>query len=221
MNYFSHAIRFLDRPVFAVATGLPDMLSVVDRRMRLRSKNVSPFLDDSDAFRAEVAAGVLQHLHDDDWFHQTTCFILTSGELTQRFRKSIGEGEGARCPFLGHIVTELQLDGALATAYPKLLDDYYSLLSDVDHVRMQSDVNLMATKTSDRLTELLSGFVKTQFLRDYCDPGSLRKRLNQIMIRVGLDQLPEHFEEALAQSWEIVQQRVDGLLPASEFSMPS
>ncbi len=217
MNYFAHAIRFLDRPVFAIATGLPDMLSVIDRSMRLREKRVSPFVTDNDEFRAEVAAGVLQHLADDRWFHSTRAFLETSGELTRLFRKVLANDDGARCAFLGHIVTELQLDGALHEAHPGRLDRYYELLAEVDRARVAADVNVMATKASDRLERLLEGFAREQFLRDYTDPRRLRIRLNQVMLRVGLDQLPEAIEEALAASWGIVQSRVDGLLPPNFF----
>lgn len=221
MNYFAHAIRFLDRPVFAVATGLPDMLSVIDRSMRLREKRVAPFLNDDNAFRAEVAAGVLQHLHDDHWFHGTRAFVETSAELTTLFRKVLPHDEGMRCAFLGHIVTELQLDGALHEAHPGSLDRYYQLLDEVDRARIADDVNAMATKTSDRLERLLAGFAREQFLRDYPHPNRLRLRLNQVMLRVGLEQLPVDIEEALAISWRIVLSRVDGLLPPEFFVRPT
>lgn len=221
MNYFAHAIRFLDRPVFAVATGLPDMLSVIDRSMRLREKRVAPFLNDNNAFRAEVAAGVLQHLTDDHWFHGTRAFVETSAELTTLFRKVLPLDEGMRCAFLGHIVTELQLDGALHEAHPGYLDRYYELLNAIDRARIADDVNAMATKTSDRLERLLAGFAKEQFLRDYPHPSRLRLRLNQVMLRVGLEQLPVEIEEALAISWGIVLSRVDGLLPPEFFVRPT
>ncbi len=220
MNYFAHAIRFLDRPVFAIATGLPDMLSVVDRKMRLRAKRVEPFLQDADSFRVDVAAGVLQHLNDDQWFHGTRAFTETSGELSRLFRQTLGEDDGARCPFLGHIVTELQLDAALDQAHPGLLDRYYEVLREVDAARIGADVNLMATKTSDRLAMLISGFSREQFLRDYPVPSRLRFRLSQVMLRVGLEPLPESMDEALATSWEVVRNRVDGLLPRQWFQFP-
>lgn len=221
MNYFAHAIRFLDRPVFAVATGLPDMLSVVDRRMRLRARRVTPFADGSGSFESEVAAGALQHLDDDRWFHSTRCFVETSGELTCLFRKAIGDEDGgARCAFLGHIVTELQLDGALIAAHPELLDRYYDLLHDVDAVALEESVNRMATRESDRLSWLIERFREAQFLRDYGEPARLRFRLNQIMLRVRLAELPESLEEALATSWNIVCDRVDGLLPREHFDFP-
>src|SRR3984957_18435669 len=38
MNYFAHGIRFVDRPWFLAGTALPDWLSVIDRRVRLRPK---------------------------------------------------------------------------------------------------------------------------------------------------------------------------------------
>lgn len=218
MNYFAHAIRFLDRPVFAVSTGLPDMLSVVDRRMRLRARRVEPFADGSGSFEAEVAAGALQHLEDDRWFHSTRCFVETSGELTRLFRETIGDEDGgARCAFLGHIVTELQLDGALIERQPELLDRYYDLLHEVDAMQIEHSVNRMATKTSDRLAWLIERFREAQFMRDYTDIGRLRFRLNQIMLRVRLAELPDALEDALAESWNIVRERVDGLLPREHF----
>lgn len=221
MNYFAHAIQFLDRPVFAIATGLPDMLSVIDRSMRLREKNVLPFVNNDDDFRAAVAAGVLQHLADDRWFHGTQAFVETSSELTRMFRNVFTNDDSPRCAFLGHIVTELQLDGALHEAHPGLLNRYYDLLAEVDHARMAADVNAMATKASDRLERLLGGFLKEQFLRDYNDAGRLRIRLNQVMLRVGLEPLPESIEVPLQASWELVRSRVDDLLPTPYFVRPN
>ncbi|MHB8902587.1 MAG: hypothetical protein ACYC6Y_27820, partial [Thermoguttaceae bacterium] len=70
MNYFAHALPFLDDPYFAVATGIPDWLTVVDRQVRVRRKHVEPFLDDARPEMASIARGVLQHLLDDARFHE-------------------------------------------------------------------------------------------------------------------------------------------------------
>ncbi len=221
MNYFSHAIRFLDRPVFAVSTGLPDMLSVADRKVRLRTRRIEPFLETASPFDAEVAAGALQHLEDDAWFHKTRAFLETSAELTRLFREAIGVGDGMRCSFLGHIVTELQLDGVLAERYPESLDQYYDLMGDVDPVAIQSCVNRMAAKQTERLAILIPKFHQEQFLRDYSEPSRLRFRLNQVMLRVRLEQLPKVMEEALAESWRIVESRAEDLLPPEHFEFPA
>jgi hypothetical protein len=217
MNYFAHAIRFLDRGVFAIGTSLPDMLSVVDRRSRLRSKNVSPFADGSQSFQAEIAAGVLQHLEDDRWFHTTEGFLLTMDELTRIFKRVIGTHDGMRCSFLGHIVTELQLDAALDERYPNLLDEYYYRLNEIDAIAVAAEVDRLATKPVDGFAYLIEQFRKAQFLRDYRDPQTLLFRLNQVMKRVKLDQLPDLTTKALAESWEIVQTRVEDLLPPKFF----
>jgi hypothetical protein len=196
MNYFSHAIRFLDRPVFAVSTGLPDMLSVADRKVRLRSRRMEPFRETASPFDAEVAAGALQHLEDDAWFHKTRAFLETSAELTRLFRETIGVGDGMRCSFLGHIVTELQLDGVLAERYPALLDQYYELMGEADAVAIQDCVNRMAAKQTERLAILIPKFHQEQFLRDYAEPARLRFR------------------------WRIVESRAEALLPPEHFEFP-
>ena len=113
MNYFAHGMRFTDRPYFLAGTACPDWLSVADRRVRLRARRVQPFADDSGSIEAEVAAGVLQHLADDNWFHQTRAFVETSAILTRMIRGVLGPEDGFRPGFLGHIVTELILDGVL------------------------------------------------------------------------------------------------------------
>lgn len=43
MNYLTHAIRFLDRPVFMAGTAIPDW-SVVDRKVRFRPQHLEPYL---------------------------------------------------------------------------------------------------------------------------------------------------------------------------------
>lgn len=220
MNYFSHAIRFLDRPVFAVATGLPDMLSVIDRKMRLRARRVEPFADGSGSFESEVAAGALQHLEDDRWFHSTRAFVEVSAQLAKLFRTVLGEEDRMRCPFLGHIVTELQLDATLIERYPGELDRYYQLVKEIDAAAVEVSVNRMATKTSDRLAWLISRFSEEQFMRCYTDPGRLLTRLNQVMLRVGLEQIPTSLEPVLVESQTLVRERSDELLPHEHFEYP-
>src|SRR5579863_1721413 len=110
MNYFAHGIRFLDSPYFLAGTALPDWLSIVDRRVRLRPALVTPFSDGAGTPQAELAAGVLQHFADDDWFHKTPAFAVASAKLTVLFREALPSDDGHRPAFLGHILTEILLD---------------------------------------------------------------------------------------------------------------
>jgi hypothetical protein len=67
MNYFAHALPFLDNPYFAGATGIPDWLTVVDRKVRARRKHIEPFLEDRELELAAVAGEFGQHLRDDGY----------------------------------------------------------------------------------------------------------------------------------------------------------
>ena len=59
MNYLAHAIDYLDRPLFMSGTGVPDMLSVVDRKVRVRSRNLKPLIETHQGDVAELASGML------------------------------------------------------------------------------------------------------------------------------------------------------------------
>ena len=149
MNYFAHGIRFLDRPWFLAGTALPDWLSVVDRRVRLRPKGVAPFADGSASPEAELAAGALQHFEDDHWFHKTRAFAEATGRLTDLFRNFMGPGDGFRCGFLGHITSELLLDAVLIKRYPERLDAVLQVFAQLDAARLTEVVADLAGQPVD------------------------------------------------------------------------
>ena len=49
MNYFAHALPFLDQPYFVAGTAVPDWLSVVDRQVRVRRRHAEPLANAADA----------------------------------------------------------------------------------------------------------------------------------------------------------------------------
>lgn len=214
MNYFAHGFHHLHDPYTAAGTAVPDWLSVADRKVRLRPRRVRPFADDADPVLSAVATGVLRHFHDDDWFHRTQSFYEVSGVLTRRIRAVVQNDDGFRCSFLGHIVTELLLDAALADAFPGRLDEYYNALRSVDPQRIETAVNAMARRRTDRLVTFIEVFLEQEFLRDYFDDGRLLYRLNQVMRRVGLKPLPDESRTVLAEGRGFVREHLESLLPA-------
>jgi hypothetical protein len=56
MNYFTHALPHLRDPVFIAGTALPDWLSVVNRKVRLRPKALQPFFDHPDPFVSSLVS---------------------------------------------------------------------------------------------------------------------------------------------------------------------
>ncbi len=213
MNYFAHGLRFVDRPLFLAGTAVPDWLSVVDRRMRMRQRLVAPFADGSGSVAAEVAEGVLQHLNDDQYFHRCRAFVEISGTLAVEFRDRLPETGDYRPGVLGHITSELVLDGVLIDRDPSRLEQYYDALGRADASAVQEVVNGMARGgPTSMLVEMITQFRQRRFLRDYVDPERLLYRLNQVMRRIKLATLPDEVLPVIERGRELVEPRVSELL---------
>ena len=207
VNYFAHALPFLDRPYFMAGTGVPDWLMVADRKVRLRTKHAETMVNDLDPCAAEVAAGVFQHLRDDARFHQTRAFAETSLELTVRIRDALGGEMGMRPFFLGHLLVELLLDASLIADDPDRLTEYYRVLDKVDAGRIEAIVNRMAPRPTGQLAVFIELFRRERILWDYLENDKLMVRLNQVMRRVRLEALPNRFAEILPAARELVIHR--------------
>lgn len=213
MNYYAHGCRFVDRPYFLAGTAVPDWLRVSDHGVRVQSKRVTPFADGGDSPRSQIAAGILQHLADDDRFHGTGAFIQVSAKLSTMFKSALPVEDGFRPSFLGHIATELILDGILISSNPCGLDAYYDALLQIEPTVVLASVNEMTRDPAVRLAELIPLFHREQFLWDYHDPERLLYRLNQVLRRVKLPPLPAEIKQVLADAQPIVESWSDELLP--------
>ena len=213
VNYLAHSLRFLDQPAVLVGACLPDMLSALDRKCRMRDRNVRPFLDDADPFTADIARGVLAHLDDDHWFHGTEAFLVTSSRLSKAIRAVLPTDESHRVGFLGHILTEILLDRWLIGRDDTLLDRFHSQLETLDPVAIQDVVNQLATRPTERIAEMYPRMIAERFLDDYPFDEKLLRRLNGIMKRVGLPKLPPEFAGELSGLFAIVERSAFTLLP--------
>jgi hypothetical protein len=214
VNYYTHGRRFLADPYFLAGTAVPDWLNVADRRVRVRRKHADPFAQDANPQLAALAGGIVQHHCDDAWFHETRAFHELSLELTLRCRDALPPDEGFRPSFLGHILVEILLDAALIDAEPQRLADYYQALSQVDPQAVQDAVNRMTPLAGGtaRLAPLIRGFCDVRFLFDYASDSKLHQRLNQVMLRVGLPELPSGFAAMLPAARRLVAERQHELL---------
>jgi hypothetical protein len=212
MNYFAHALPYLDRPYFAASTGVPDWLMVADRQVRLRIKYVEPFLNDSDPLLAEIAGGVLDHLKQDVRFHNTRAFAELSWQLTVTARDALHDMHGLRPSFLGHLLVEVLLDAKLIEENPKLLEEYYRLLEQIEPNLVQAAVNRMASRPTERLAVMIDKFRRQRVLWDYLQDDKLLMRLNQVMRRVNLPILPDDFSNIFPNARQMVYCRKNELL---------
>ena len=212
MNYFAHALPFLDQPYFVAGTAVPDWLTVADRESRLRSRQAERFQHDADPCVAAVAAGVLQHLRDDAHFHASRAFAETSLALTVLARDALAAETGLRPAFLGHLLAEVLLDDALISERPERLSEYYRVLEGIDPGRIEAAVNCMLSRPTQRLAAFVELFCRERILWDYREDDKLLRRLNQVMRRVGLAPLGEQFARLLPAARKLVGERKNALL---------
>lgn len=196
---------------------MPDWLSVVDRKCRVRSKFVSQKIDQLEGTALDIALGIQQHLHDDRWFHGTEAFYKVTAEMAGSFRETIGTTEHGYSGFLGHIVMELLLDAALIEQHREQLDQFYQALSSINRSHVQSVVSELATRPADNLAHWIDLFIRERFLEDYLDDERLLTRLNQVMKRVSLPKLPPQTVQTLQFGRELVRNQVFQLLPQQHF----
>ena len=221
MNYFAHGRVFLDDPYALAGAAVPDWLGVVDRRVRVRSHQARPFLDDGDPRVARLAAGIVQHHFDDAWFHCTSAFAMLSLDLCRRLREHLHDEDGLRPYFLGHILVEILLDQTLIENDPAALEEYYAALASVDGRLIESAIGRMAPRGAARLGEFIGLFCRERFLFDYASDVKLLVRLNQVMRRVKLPPLPEKLLELLPDARAQVQRSKNDLLTQPESAAES
>lgn len=212
MNYFAHGRSYTDIPNFLAGTAVPDWLSVLNRRSRTRSKAARRFLACKDQRIVAIAAGVLQHHRDDDWFHRTPAFAELSWSFTVAIRDRLGSDQGMRPSFLGHILVELLLDSELIRAAPSQLARYYTALDSLDADLVAWTVNQMASVRVENLAPFIPRFSAERFLYDYAEDAKLLFRLNHVMRRVKLPPLPDDLCLWFPEARQRVRGRVSQLL---------
>ena len=212
MNYLAHGWRYSDEPYVVAGTAAPDWLNVIDRKTRLRSRRASEFVADANPVVASIARGIVQHHLDDAWFHVTPAFSELSLRFAVEIREVLPGDEGFRPSFLGHILVELLLDRALAEDDPKRLENYYAALAQLDAALTQQAISHLATRPVDRIETLIPRFLSDRFLYDYLDDSRLLTRLNHVMRRVGLPQLPAPLLQLIPSMHRSVRERMSDLL---------
>jgi hypothetical protein len=82
------------------------------------------------------------------------------------------------------------LDAAIAERHLSAIADYYRALAGIDAVKMQATVNQLAKNPTEKLAPLFPKYLAERFLYDYLEDQPLLNRLNGIVRRVNLPELP-------------------------------
>ncbi len=154
----------------------------------------------------------MQHHADDGWFHESAEFNRLSLEFAKQLRQAFGEATSMRPWFLGHILVELLLDAELIARQPSHLNKYYEQISLVDAEWIATTVERLCGRSVGRLAEFIPKYFEMRFLADYGNDDSLTLRLNQVMRRVGLPELPDSFMSVLPSAREQIATSADLLI---------
>ncbi len=216
MNYFAHALPLLEAggadPYELAGVAVPDWLSVAARKTKCRSKHAAPHIESKDSRLAALARGIVRHHTDDGWFHESPAFGELSLRFAKRLRLAMGEQTSMRPWFLGHILVELLLDDALIRRDPVQLDRYYELIGRADPEFIATSVAQMAGGDVGRMAEFIPKYVEMRFLADYAEDERLTLRLNQVMRRARLNELPPEAIAVFPECRADIAASVDALI---------
>lgn len=201
-------------PYWLAGLAVPDWLSVAARRTKCRSKHAEPYFDDADPRIAALARGVAQHHDDDRWFHETRTFVELNLTFGQTIVRECGERADLRAGFLAHVLVELLLDDTLAARDRTRLSSYYREMAKLDAAWVAARIAEFSGRDVGRLAEFIDKFVELRFVEDYAEDRLLVFRLNQVMSRVGLAQLPPDFPRLLPGFRRQVSDAAEALLLA-------
>lgn len=213
MNYFAHAFRFLDNPYFLAGTSLPDWLSVVNRRVRLRKSMLIAHIESQEERTRQLVGGVVQHLEDDTRFHGAPAF---SEVLTQVVRTidPVVNAQAVSLTFLSHLLVEILFDAVLLQRIPGGAERYYASLNQVDPDWIEATTEMVVGQRVPRLAAFVQLFCREQILHDYKDDEATFFRLNQVMARLKLLPLPPSLLDVLPVVRQIVAEKENDLCQA-------
>lgn len=212
MNFLCHALPYLDEPLVAAATGIPDWLSLVDRKIRARGREAEKFLDSEDLTMRSVARGIVRHVADDRWFHATRAFNELNLTFAVELRDLLPGDAGFRPTFVGHILVEMLLDSLWIRDDRALCERYYETMEAVASPEVKRCVDEITGKSTDGLLRVIERFAEIQFLYDYTEHSGLMYRINQVLQRVRLPVLPEQVLAWLPRAEKLVESRRRELL---------
>ncbi len=201
-------------------------------RVRVGSKTIRRHLESTSSEltseQEQLCLGILQHHADDDLFHNNPTFITLNHELAANLRRLLEEqsiidesDSSMRVHFIAHVAIELLLDAHLIEWNPAKIAEYYRVIDGLNVDIVGRTIESVLQRPIEKLPMIIRRFAVERFLYDYLDDVRMLRRLNQVMKRVGLPQLPTETTRWLRESRSRVNRHADAMLTAeSGFQLP-
>lgn len=192
MNFLAH--YYLDRQsddsLFVIGLVTPDLVSLYDRSISFRERNIRKRLEGVELRKGEAALlqGVYRHFEADGIFHDSDFFKTESSFIAKKLRDTFGEAVVGRSFFVGHVLLELCLDRVIMEAIPNLLDRFYTHFQQVPVLEIARCTALIAGQPLEQYEPYISSFIEKAFLRKYVDPQHIVRVLRRILQMVNIEE---------------------------------
>ncbi|HMI91734.1 MAG TPA: hypothetical protein VK509_10250 [Polyangiales bacterium] len=187
MNFFGHAVMAAfenDAPRFVLGAMLPDLATMAGARIER-------------VHDAEIAAGVAHHHRIDHAFHACAPFVRSCASALEQLEARGVSRAAARA--VGHVGSELLLDGALSTR-ADALHAYARSLRDALAQRTADSVAFRGDAHAIDFHDLLARLADAPLPGAYRDPAFVCSRLQRILAPRPRLALQAH-ELAPVQEW--------------------
>lgn len=186
MNFLSH--YYLDRHItndyFVVGVCTPDLLSIFDREVRIKSKKMHHMsgTTEFDFFQT----GVERHFEADKIFHSSPFFTEECKHISVELQEMFGKNEIKRSFFVSHILLELMLDKVLIKRDSGLVDGFYYHFKQVGLHHVVEMTEQLAEREVSAYHSFLQRFLQNQYLYHYSEYEYITFVLRRLLRRVGV-----------------------------------
>ncbi len=191
MNFLSHFFldHQIDDSLFVVGASTPDLLSVFDRKIKFKERDISRRVQDREisAEQHSFYQGVIRHFQVDKIFHSSDFFHEETRKMSQNLREAFPQSDIQRSFFVAHILLELSLDRLLIQEDEMLLHKFYNHFENCKAAQIRKLTSWLADDAYlPSYDAFIHKFTQDKHLLRYKDWGYIIYVLKRILRRVGI-----------------------------------
>ena len=188
MNFLSHFYvdRDEQRPLFILGVVSPDLLSIYNPSLRIKSSQMGhlPLLPEE---TNDYVAGLKRHFFVDRVFHSCPRFAEETAYLSRLLEETFPAQDIQRKFFIAHILLELQLDQVLVRRYSTIVQEFYAHFDQMRPFQQARRVTeLVAGHPLPHYENFLEKFLQNKYLTHYREHDHIIYVLGRLLRRVNI-----------------------------------